>query len=35
MDARQPMVEKNGIFEVSYDFSPYAVVLKPPSRRDE
>ena len=22
-DARQPMVEKNGVFEVSYDLSPY------------
>ena len=29
-DARQPMVEKNGVFEV-----PYAVFLKPPPRRDE
>ena len=34
-DARQPMVEKNGVFEVSYDLSPYAVGLKPPPRRDE
>ena len=34
-DARQPMVEKNGVFEVSYDISLCAVVLKPPTRRDE
>ena len=34
-DARQSMVEKNGVFEVSYDLSPYAVWLKPPPRRDE
>ena len=34
-DARQPIVEKNGVFEVSYDLSPYAVGLKPPPRRDE
>ena len=34
-DARQPMVEKNAVFEVSYDLSPYAVGLKPPPRRDE
>ena len=33
--ARQPMVEKNGVFEVSYDLSPYAVGLKSPPRRDE
>ena len=33
-DARQPM-EKNGVFEVSYDLSPYAVGLKPPPLRDE
>ena len=33
--ARQPMVEKNGVFEVSYDLSPYAVGLKPPPRLDE
>ena len=33
-DARQPIVEKNGLFEVSYDLSPYAVGLKPPPRRD-
>ena len=32
--ARQPMVEK-GVFEVSYDLSPYAVGLKLPPRRDE
>ena len=29
-DAWQPMVEKNGVFEVNYDLSPYAVGLKPP-----
>ena len=34
-DARQPIVEKNGVFEVSYDLSSYAVGLKPPPRRDE
>ena len=34
-DARQPMVEKDGVFEVSCDLSPYAVGLKPPPRRDE
>ena len=34
-DARQPMVEKNGVFEVTYDLSPYVVGLKPLSRRDE
>ena len=35
-DARQPIVEKkNGVFEVGYDLSPYAVRLKPPPRRDE
>ena len=34
-DARQPMVEKNGVFEVSHDLSPYAEGLKPPPRRDE
>ena len=34
-DARQPMVEKNRVFEVSYDLSPCAVGLKPPQRRDE
>ena len=34
-DARQPIVERNGVFEVSYDLSPYAVGLKPPPRRDE
>ena len=28
-DARQPIVEKNGVFEVSYDLSLYAVGLKP------
>ena len=33
--ARQPMVEKNGVFEVSYDLSPDPVGLKPPPRRDE
>ena len=33
--ARQPMVEKNGVFEVSYDLSPYAVGLTPPPRHDE
>ena len=33
--ARQPMVEKSGVFGVSYDLSPYAVGLKPPPRRDE
>ena len=33
--ARQPMVERNGVFEVSYDLSPYAVGLKLPPRRDE
>ena len=33
--ARQPMVEKNGVFEVSYDFTLYAVGMKPPPRRDE
>ena len=31
----QPMVQKNGVFEVSYDLSPYAVGLKPPPHRDE
>ena len=35
MDARQPVVEKNGVFEVSYDLSPCAVELKLPPRRDE
>ena len=34
-DARQPMVGKNGVFEVSNDLSPYAVGLKPPPGRDE
>ena len=34
-NARQPMVEKNGVFEVSYDLSPCAVGLKRPPRRDE
>ena len=34
-NARQPMVEKNGVFKVSNDLSPYAVGLKPPPRRDE
>ena len=29
------MVEKNGVFEVSYDLSPYVVGLKPPQRLDE
>ena len=29
------MVEKNELFEVSYDFSPYALEMKPPPRRDE
>ena len=29
-DARQPIVEKNGVCEVSYDLSPCAVGLKPP-----
>ena len=33
--ARQPMVEKNGVFEVSYDLTPYAVGMKPPPRRVE
>ena len=33
--ARQPMVEKSGVFEVSYDLSPYAVGMKPSPRRDE
>ena len=33
--ARQPMVEKNGVFEVSYDLTPYAVGMKPPPRYDE
>ena len=35
MDARQPMVEKNGVFEVSYDLTPYTVGMKPPPRRVE
>ena len=34
-DARQPMVEKSGVFEVSYDLSPYAVGMNPPPRRHE
>ena len=29
------MVEKNGVFEVSYDLTPYAVGMKPTPRRDE
>ena len=33
--ARQPMVEKNGFFERSYDLSPNAVGLKRPPRRHE
>ena len=33
--ARQPMVEKTGVFEVSYDLSPFAVGLKHPPRRGE
>ena len=33
--ARQPILEKNGVFEVSYDPSPYAVGMKPPPRRDD
>ena len=33
--ARQPLVEKNGVFEVSYDLSPSAVGMKPPPCRDE
>ena len=32
-DARQPMVEKNWVFEVGCDLSPYAVGKKPPPRR--
>ena len=35
MDARQPIVEKNRVCEVSYDLSPYTVGLKPQPRRDE
>ena len=34
-DARQPMMEKNGVFEVGYDLSPCAVGLKQSPRRDE
>ena len=34
-DARQPIVEKNGVCEVSYDLSPCAVGLKPPPSVDQ
>ena len=34
-DARQPIVEKTGVFEVSYDLTLHAVGMKPPPRRDE
>ena len=34
-DAWQPMVEKNGVSDVSYDLSPYAVGLTPPPRHEE
>ena len=33
--AQEPIVEKNGVFEVSYDLTPHAVGLKPPPRRVE
>ena len=33
--ARQPVVEKTGVFEVSYDLTPYAVGMEPPPRRVE
>ena len=33
--ARQPMVEKNRVFEVSCDLSPSAVGMKTPARRVE
>ena len=30
-DARQPIVEKDGVFEVSFDLSPYVVGVEAPA----